>query len=271
MQKGKSCALYTSLTFLAVVMFVPFYLMIAISFKSSTQYVKNFWSFNFPLKVENYTKAWDIINKYILNSFFISFVSVFGIIVISALAGYAFAKYEFKGKNALFFLILAFNMIPASLMLIPMYLNVLNLGLNNNLWGVILTDIATNSIVPIMLARAFFEEIPDSIFESARMDGAAELRLVTSIVLPLSKPIISTIAIFSFFGIFNEYMWPMLVLADDSLKTIPVGLAKLSGQFGVDFGLQMAAYSIIAVPLMLLISFFMRYFVQGISAGAVKM
>lgn len=260
----------TILSVFAVLTIFPFYIMIATSTKDQMGFVTNFWGIQLPVHIINYVKTWSIINKYIFNSLKVSVLTVVGIIIVSVPAGYAFAKMNFPGKEKAFTMVMAFKMIPATLLLIPMFINIMVLKLNDTHMGVILPNIAMGSVVSVILVRGFFENIADSIFESARLDGANEIKIMTSIVVPMSKPVIGTISLFNFFGIFNQYMWPYIVLSSNELKTIPIGLNHMLGQYGVDFGLQMAAYTIVSIPLVILIASTMKIYVGGISAGAVK-
>ena len=122
----------------------------------------------------------------------------------------------------------------------------------------------------VMLTKSFFDQLPDSLFEAAKIDGAGELKTLTNILIPLSKPIIGTVIVFNFFTYFNQFMWPYIVLSDKALKTIPIGLAALAGENGVDFGLQSAGYSIVAIPLIILFLATSKIYVNGITSGAVK-
>lgn len=254
----------------AVLTLFPFYIMFVTSLKSQIEFATNFWGFAANPVWGNYAKAWAAVSKYIFNSFYITIITTLGVVIVAVLAGFAFAKLRFRFQEAIYGVLLAFNMIPAALLLVPMFMNVLKMGLNDTRWGVILPSIAMSAIMPVILSRGFFESIPDSLFEAARIDGAGELQVVWRIVVPLSKPIIGTVSLFTFFGVFNNFMWPYVVLSSDALKTIPIGLNKLTGQFGVDFGLQMAAYSLVSIPLVVLIASTMKIYLRGITAGAVK-
>jgi multiple sugar transport system permease protein/raffinose/stachyose/melibiose transport system permease protein len=258
------------LAFFAILTIAPFYIMIATSTKDQMGFITNFWGVQFPINYINYIKTWTLINGYIFNSIKVTVLTVIGIILVSIPAGFAFAKMNFPGKEKTFTLIMAFKMIPATLLLIPMFINIIALKLNDTHMGVMLPNIAMGSIVSVILVRGFFEALPDSIFESARLDGANEIKIMSSIVVPMSKPIIGTVALFNFFGVFNQFMWPYIVLSSNELKTIPIGLNSLLGQYGVDFGLQMAAYTIVSIPLVILIASTMKVYVSGITTGAVK-
>lgn len=249
---------------------LPIYLMLATSTKSTFQFATNFWGVAIPPKWDNYVIAWNAIGKYMFNTIKVAAMQCIGTMLISVLAGYAFAKMKFKGRNALFMFILAFRMIPGTLTLIPNFLNVYKLGLYNTHWGVVIPGLAGAAGMPLLMTKAFFEGLPDDIFEAIRIDGANEAQVMTKLVLPLSKPIVLTNALFIFFGAFSSYVWPNLILADDKLKVIATGLYSFSGAYGTDYGVQMAAYSIVSVFLMILVALTMRTYIEGITAGAVK-
>lgn len=248
--------------------FLPFYLMIATSTKTQFEFATNFWGISFPPATDNYVRAWEAIDTYIINTLFITVCVDLGTVLTSVLAGYAFARMEFKGKETLYFIMILVQMIPSSLLMISMFINIYQMGLYNTYLAVILPSIV--SIMFVMLSRSFFEGLPKELFESIRIDGGKEFTIIRHIIIPLSKPLLVSMLIVTTVGAVNNYMWPLLVLADDNKKTIAIGLTKLSGQFGTDYGVQMAAYSIVSVPLMILIAFNMRFFVDGITLGAVK-
>lgn len=254
---------------IAITMF-PIYLMLATSTKSTFQFATNFWGVAVPPKWSNYAIAWESIGKYMFNTIKVAIMQVGGTLVISILAGYAFAKMSFRGKTALFMLIMSFRMIPGTLTLIPNFLNTYKLGLYNTHMGVVLPVLAGLSFMPLLMTKSFFEGIPDDIFEAFKIDGANEFNTITKLVLPLSKPIVATSALFTFFGAFGQYVWPLLILADDKKKMIATGLMSFAGAYGTDYGVQMAAYSIVSVLLMVIVSLTMKTYVEGITAGAVK-
>lgn len=249
---------------------LPLLIMIFTSLKDETQILQNFWGISLPFHWENYAEAWHEIGGYFYNSFKVTVLSVCGIVVISIFAGYAFAKLPMKGRQPLYMIVMSFRMVPVGLLIIPMFMNILSLNLDNSHWGVILVNMATGSTMAVMLTKSFFEQLPNSIFESAKIDGAGELKVMTKILLPLSKPIIGTVAVFNFFTYFNQFMWPYIVLSDKSLKTIPIGLNTLAGEFGINFGLQTAGYTIVAVPLVILFLATSKIYVGGITSGSVK-
>ncbi|MGN0178897.1 MAG: carbohydrate ABC transporter permease [Monoglobaceae bacterium] len=249
---------------------LPLFIMVFTSFKDQNEILMDFWGLPERLNFDNYITAWKDIGGYAYNSFKTTLLAVAGIVVVSVFAGYAFSKLPIKGKKPLFLVVMGFRMVPTGLLIIPMFMNVLSIGLDNNHWGVILTNIATGSTMAVMLTKSFFDQLPDSLFEAAKIDGAGELKTLTNILIPLSKPIIGTVIVFNFFTYFNQFMWPYIVLSDKALKTIPIGLAALAGENGVDFGLQSAGYSIVAIPLIILFLATSKIYVNGITSGAVK-
>ncbi|MBO5007315.1 MAG: carbohydrate ABC transporter permease [Clostridia bacterium] len=253
-----------------VITVFPLYLMIATSTKSTFQFAVNFWGIAVPPRWDNYSVAWDAIGKYVFNTIKVSAMTVFFVTTVSVLSGYAFAKMKFKGKNLLFAIIMMFKMLPATLVMIPNFLNAYKLGLYNTHLGAVLPLVAGLSFMPMMLSKSFFQGLPDDIFEAIRIDGAGEFKVITHLLIPLSKPIVLTCALFTFFHSVSQYTWPLVILRDDSLKTVAIGLTSFAGAYGTDYGVQMAAYTIVTLSLMVLVSLTMKTYVNGITAGAVK-
>jgi len=254
---------------IAITLF-PLYLMFATSTKSTYQFATNFWGIQVPVQWDNYITAWEEIGGYFFNTLKVAAMQIVGTIIISVLAAYAFAKLRFKGKNFILLFIMMFRMIPATLTLVPSFLNAYHLGLYNTHLGIVLPTLAGSAFMPFLLTKGFFQGLPDSIFESFRIDGAGEFAIMTKLVIPLSKPIILTNALFIFFNSFGSYTWPLLMISDDKLKTVAIGLASFSGAYGTNYGVQMAAYSIVTLILMVIVSLTMKTYVNGITAGAVK-
>ena len=265
-----SCVIYIILFLGIAITLFPLYLMFATSTKSTYQFATNFWGFQFPVHWENYKVAWNGIYGYFFNTLLVAAMQIFGTVTIAVLAAYAFAKLQFKGKNHILLFIMMFRMIPATLTLVPSFLTAYRLGLYNSHLGVVLPTLAGSAFMPFLLTKGFFQGLPDSIFESFRIDGAGEWTIMTRLVLPLTRPIILTNALFIFFAAFASYTWPLLILNDNKLKTVAIGLASFSGAYATNYGVQMAAYSIITIILMVIVSLTMKTYVNGITAGAVK-
>src|SRR4051794_17823582 len=189
-------------------------------------------------------------------------------VFFDTLSGYAFAKRQFPGRNIFFWMIIATLMIPPQVTLVPLYLVIRQLGLVNNLWGVILPGFA--DVFGIFLMRQYIQTLPTELIEAARIDGASEPGIFWRIILPLSRPAIAALAIFSFVRSWNAFLWPLIVLQKTKTMTLPVGVASLQSEFAVDYGLIFAGATIAAVPMILFLLVFQRYFIEGVRMGALK-
>jgi multiple sugar transport system permease protein len=204
----------------------------------------------------------------VVNSTFIA-AAVTGIaLLLNSMAGYAFAKLRFRGRDPLFRVLSAALVIPAQVSMLPLFLLVKELGLVNTYAGVIIPGMA--SVFGIFLIRQYALSIPDSLLDAARVDGAGELRIYWSLVLPLCKPILITLGIFTFLGTWNDFLWPLVVLSDAGMHTLPVALANLLGEHVQDVELMMAGAVLTVLPPLLILLLLQRYYVVGIMAGGVK-
>ncbi|HXG01748.1 MAG TPA: carbohydrate ABC transporter permease, partial [Bacteroidota bacterium] len=194
----------------------------------------------------------------------VTFISL----VINSMAGYAFAKYRFAGKDTIFKLLISSMIIPSQVTMLPLFLMLNKMGLINTYMGVIIPGMA--SIFGIFLIRQFAMSIPDSLIEAARIDGASDLRIYLSLILPLCKPILITLAIFTFMGTWNDFLWPLIVMTDDSMYTLPVALANLSLEHVHDTELMMAGSVMTIAPVLILFAAVQRYYISGIMAGGLK-
>lgn len=260
------------LILLAFVALYPFFYMIITSFKTNGQFYSNFFGITFPLHFENYATAWEAIGGYIFNSVFIGIASVLIIIATSALAGYSFARLRYKGKNFLYMSVVALLMIPGLLTLIPLFLLIKSFGLLDSYLGLIIAFAAGGQAFTIFVFRQSFASLPEELFEAARIDGCGELRVFWQIVLPLSKPIIGTMAIWNLLAIWNEYMMPLVLMSNPDKFPITVGLIQFESQFVSQtlYGPMFAGYTIASLPLLILFLFTMRLFMKGLTSGAVK-
>lgn len=206
--------------------------------------------------------------RYFMNSVILSVSITLISLFFNSMAGYAFAKFRFAGRDRLFRLMVAEMVIPAQVTTLPLFLMLNKVGLVNTYAGVIVTGMAT--IYGIFLIRQFTLSIPDSLIEAARMDGAGEFKIYWSVILPLCRPILVTLAIFTFLGAWSDFFWPLIVLTDDSMYTLPVALAILAGEHVQDTELMMAGAVMTVLPVMLLFIALQRYYIQGIMVGSVK-
>jgi len=257
---------------MVAITFYPLMFMVFTSLKDNPQFFRTFWTPTVPLHFENYQDSWVALRGSVWNTIVVAVLSVAGVVSFSALAAYAFARHTFLFKNALFMAILALLMIPSILTLIPQFVLVKNLGLLNSHAGLVLPYIAGGQAFSIFVLRSFFASIPEEIFEAARLDGANEFQAFTRIAIPLSYPILGTVAIFQTLNVWNDYVWPLVILSNPDKWTISLSLVAFSNQYLVNqqFGPTFAGYVISALPLVVLFSFTMRLFIRGLASGAIK-
>lgn len=258
---------------LIVLMMVPMLLALFIAAKSRAQFDFNPWGLTFPLYYhQTFPAAWRVVSQSILNSVIVSTVSCIGVLFFGSLSAYVFARFDFLGKDTVFVIILSLLMIPAILTLVPRFVVVHKLGLFQTMWALLLPYIAAGQVMAVFLMRTFFVSIPSEYFESARIDGASEFRCFWNIALPLSKHIAGVVAILQVLGTWNDIFWPYLTIGTKKeLFTIPVALLIFNDQLGQQIGTQMAGYIIASLPLVLLFAFTSRLFVEGLTAGGLKL
>ena len=206
--------------------------------------------------------------RYMLNSALIASIATLISLVTNTMAGYAFAKLRFPGREKLFRALLGALVIPGQVAMIPLFALVKEMGLVSTYGGVLVPYMA--SIFGIFLIRQYAMSLPDELLEAARIDGASEARIFWSLVVPLLKPILVTLAILTFLATWNDFMWPLIVLTEQTLHTLPVALAGLSREHVQDNELMMAGAVITVVPVLLLFLALQRYYIAGILAGGVK-
>jgi len=255
---------------LGSLMIAPLIMAFFISLKTIPQFARNSFGLSFPLHWENYTFAWGIVRRFILNSVIVSSVTVIGVLLFASLAGYAFAVLEFPGKQILFYLVLALMMVPSALTLIPSFVLVKNLGLLNTYWAMILPWIAGGQVFAMFILRTFFESLPGALFDAARIDGASEWQGYYRIALPMSKSMLGVVAVLNILGTWNNLIWPALTVTKQDLLTLTPGLNTYQSAYYTRYGFMMAGLLIGSVPLVILFVFTSRWFVEGLTSGAVK-
>jgi len=261
---------------------IPIYLMVSMSFKNALQYRWQRWTLSFPLRYQNYVSAWDVIGHYVINTVVVAIVSVLGVLILSLIGGYVFARMRFPLREKLFLAILALLMVPWIVSFIPAYMIYVRLGLINSLWGLIIPNISGGQVFGIFLMRAFIAGIPEELYESARCDGAGVWSLITKITLPLALPALATLAVLNFVGIWNNFLWPLVMIQDMKKQVISVGLYRLSGDaiyggfygwsssdLGV-YGPLNAGYVIASLPLVLLFVGLGKFYVEGMVESGLK-
>ena len=219
---------------------------------------------------EHYTALFTRLDlaRYLLNSTLLAGAVTAISLFVNSMAGYAFAKFRFPGRERLFALLLMTMMVPGQVTMMPVFMLLKELGLLNAYSGLILPGAA--SVFAIFLIKQFMETVPDELLEAARIDGCSELDIFWRIVLPLSKPVLATVALFTFMGAWNEFLWALIVMLDEAKYTLPVALANLSGQHNTDWGLLMAGSVIVILPVVVLFLALQRFYVRGITMSGLK-
>ena len=269
--RGGKILLYTLLVGGAVLCLLPMLWMVSASFMPTGE-ANSYPPRLLPsrMTLEHYGALFTRINlgRALINSTIVS-VSVTALaVLINSMAGYALAKFRFRGREGVFRLMAAGLVVPVQVSMLPLFLLFKELGLVNTYAAVIIPG--ASSIFAIFLVRQYLLALPDDLLDAARIDGASELRIYTSIVLPITKPILATLAIWTFLATWNDFMWPLIVLSDASMYTLPVGLANLVGEHVQDTELMMAGSVLTVLPVMLVFLVLQRYYVQGITAGSLK-
>ena len=206
--------------------------------------------------------------RYLLNSTLVTVAITAVSLAVNSLAGYAFAKLEFAGRERLFRSLLAALVIPAQVAMLPLFLQMRALGLVNSYAGVVVP--AAASIFGVFLVRQFARSIPESLLEAARIDGATEFQIYRTVAVPLLRPVLVTLALFTFMGAWNDFMWPLIVLTDDDLYTLPVALATLARERVQDSEFMMAGAVVTTLPVLAVFLALQRQYVRGIMLGGVK-
>jgi len=205
--------------------------------------------------------------RYLVNTVIVVLIGFVGLLLM-AMAGYAFAKFDFRGRRWMFFLVLATMMIPVQVTMIPTYLILNGMKLTNTLVGIALPTLVSG--FSIFLFRQFMSTIPTEMLEAARLDGAGEFRTFWQIVLPMSGPILAVQVVLTFISGWNSFLWPLIIASDQKLYTLSVGLALLNQQLAVNPSLQMAAASVMVVPILVIFIIFQRYVMQGFALSGLK-
>ncbi len=208
------------------------------------------------------------IGRNFLNSLILAVSITFISIFFNSMAGYAFAKYRFKGKKSLFNLLLSSMVIPAQVTMLPLFLMLKSVGLINTYLAIIIPGMA--NMFGIFLIRQYALSIPDSLIEAARIDGATDFQIYRTVILPLCMPVLTTLAIFTFMMIWNDFLWPLIALTDKSMYTLPVALANLMGEHTKDPELMMAGSMITIIPVLIVFLALQKYYIRGIMMGSVK-
>lgn len=269
---------------LAAATLLPFAMTLIMSQKTNGEILNHFWAWPEQARPEYYARALTFLWPYIWNTVLIGCGTIAGVVLLSSLSGYVFARIEFRGKQTLFLLVLALMMVPGILTLIPSFmwfkefplvggndwLGQGGTGFLNSRWVLLIPYISGGQVFGIFLCRSFFESLPEELFEAARIDGASEFGLYWRVAVPLSRPILATLAILAFVGAYNDYVWPLVAISDGALQTFSVGITLFAGEGNLEPGETMAGYVLGSLPLIAVFALGMKYYVAGLTQGAIK-
>ena len=257
----------------AIAMIFPFLWMISNSLQA------HIFVIEYPPKLipdnpsfENFIRAWTSNNfqLYFINSSITASAATIGAVICSAMAAYAFARFEFKGKEILFTIFLLVLMVPDIVTIMPKFLLAKTLGLRNSLWGLILFYIGMNISLNTFLLRGFFESQPKELEEAMVLDGANPFNVFFGLAIPLAAPALATVTIFTFLANWDEFIWALTIIDDQAKRTLPIAIYSFQGQHGTEWGLTFAAMIIALIPVVLIFISLQRYFTGGLTTGAFK-
>ncbi|SEC74311.1 carbohydrate ABC transporter permease [Paenibacillus sp. GP183] len=263
--------LYVLLTILAAIMIYPIFYTYAAAFMTPAEansYPPAFLPKSFYLGSFLTVLHLVPIQKFISNSVLVSVIIMIGQLITASMAAYAFALISFKGKNLIFAIFMATMMIPWEVTIIPNYLTIKQLNWLDSYQGMTIPFLA--SAFGTFLLRQFFLQLPGELFEAARMDGCGHIRTFVQIVLPLSRPALATLAVYSFLSAWNMYLWPLLITNSEGMRTVQIGIAMLQFEEFTVWSLVLAGVALVLLPSLLLLALGLKQLVRGLTAGAVK-
>ena len=267
----KSFMQYLTLFIGAAIMFLPFFWMINSSFKTEKELL-SFQSF-LPkqLLIDNFRQAWEMGNfpRYFGNSVFVTVVCVALTMFVTILAAYGFSKLKFPGRDLIFTVLVSMMMIPYEMLMLTNYETIRHMHLFGKIWSLIVPF--TSSIFYTYILRNFFLSVPDSLYQSARIDGASDWQYLWEIMVPMAKPSLVTIALLDAITCWNSFMWTMLMSSGNrNIRTLPFGLTAFTSEAGVHYNLWMAGATIVVIPMIVLFLFCRKSIITGVSRGGLK-
>jgi len=266
-----STAVYAFLTAGALTMAIPYIWMFVTSIKPVEEiqaYPPSFFVHHPTLAAYKELFYLLPIPRYLLNSLFIAVVVTLCNVFFCSLAGYAFAKHRFKGRDKIFLLLLGAIMIPYQVNLIPGFIIVKKLGWLNSFYALIIPNITM--AFGVFLCRQYIMSIPNDLIDAAKIDGCGEFTIYRLIIFPLIKPALAALAIFTFLSQWNSFVWPLIVIHTSAMRTVPLALSVLNSQFGTDFSVVMAGATVVTLPVLIVFLFLQKYIIQGIKMTGLK-
>lgn len=265
--------IFTILLVLAVLFLLPTAGVLLSSIKTTRDIsMGDLWSIPESLFLGNFTEVLSnpAVRVYFLNTVLVTLPATAISIALGVLAGYVFAKLPFRGSDALFLVLIAGMFFPPQVILVPLFRLFNGMGLIDTLWPIIIVHSALGIPICTLMMRNFFATVPNALREAAIMEGASELQVLTRVVLPLSLPALAVLATLQFTWIWNDFLWPLIFTQSDNKRTIMIGIVNLKGQYSVAWGVQGALSMLASLPTLLIFLFFQRYFIKGMTMGAVK-
>lgn len=264
--------LHLVILLLLVIMLYPLFASIFIALKTQQQFKSASWLPTLPLWFSNLKTAFLQIGLYIYNTVFVAVFATIGMLFVSSVSAYTFSRLKFPGREQIYFAVIALMMVPGVLTLVPTYMVYNNLGLLDTRWVLIIPIIFGGSVSGVFLLRAFFTSIPNDVFEAARIDGCSEFQNYVRICLPLSKPILGTLAIQCIVGIWNDIVWPIITIQNSRLWTVSAGIyLQFQGRFSTNVPIQFAGYLLASLPLVVLFIVSCKHYIEGLTSAGLKL
>ncbi len=253
----------------SVITAFPFVWMFLTSFKTFQDvFLPGFWPVHPTLENYGTVLSQTGFPRWFFNSILVAAATTVSVLFFDSLVGYTLAKLKFPGKEIVFVLILSTLMVPTEMLVIPWYVSAVKLHLTDSYLAIAMPGLI--SAFGVFLMRGFFEGIPDELFDAARIDGVSEFGLFWRIGLPLVKPALAALAIFSFLGNYNAYLWPLIIIGSPEMRTLPVGIALFSGEAGAQWHLIMTASSLAVIPVLAVFAFFQKQIIEGVVLTGIK-
>ncbi|MBQ2712598.1 MAG: carbohydrate ABC transporter permease [Clostridia bacterium] len=259
------------IVFTLVLMLYPLAMALWNSFKTDLTYESTRWFPTLPLRWKNLVSAFDSIYKFLINTLIVAGVGIPGMLLIASMASFAFTKIRFPGKTFFFYMVMALMMVPTILTLIPAFLLYKSMGLQNSLMSLIIPLWTSACVGSMFLLVSFMASLPNELFEAAQIDGGGVLKSFWYVALPLSAPILGTVAIMQIVSVWNDYIWPRIIL-DETKFTISAGLLlTFSAEYTANMPVMFAAYLVSSSPLILLFIFANKFYIRGLTSAGIKM
>jgi len=266
--------MYVPLVIYSVIVVYPMVWLLSASLKTSLELFESPWKLPAVPQWNNFGRVWSKvgIGQCFANSVFVTAVTMFFILLIGSMAAYALARFKFRGRDLIHNTFMSGMMFPVFLGIVPLFLLLRNLGMWNNYFGLIASYVAFSLSFTVFILTGFFRSLPHELSEAGMIDGCSHFTVFWRIMLPIAKPGLIAAGIFNFFGIWNEYPLALVIIADDKLRTLPLGIAALvmQQQYETDWGALFAGLVIVMLPTLLVYLFFQRQITEGLTAGAIK-